>query len=143
MKESLISRKNVNGFIFEFFRDIGVIDEKGYGQIIGRLKDLVIRGGENLYPREIEEILVRQPNIQEAYVVGVPDERFGEELCAWIKLKDNCQFSVDDVKSALKGQLAHFKIPKYIIFVDEFPTTVTGKVQKFKMRTESIERLGL
>ena len=128
---------------FHFSSDIGVIDEKGYGQIIGRLKDLVIRGGENLYPREIEEVLVRHPDIQEAYVVGVPDERFGEELCAWIKLKEDCKISVEDMKSTLKGQLAHFKIPKYVMFVDEFPTTVTGKVQKFKMRTESIERLRL
>jgi fatty-acyl-CoA synthase len=126
------------------FRDIAVIYPNGYGQIVGRIKDLVIRGGENLYPREIEEVLVRHPSVAEAYVVGVPDERFGEELCAWIKLKPDTnadKINVDDIKAYCKGQLAHFKVPKYAIFVNEFPTTVTGKVQKFIMREESIIKL--
>ena len=112
---------------------------------------MVIRGGENLYPREIEEILLRHPNVQDAYVIGVPDERFGEELCAWIKLNTmekkagNSNFESDSsrIRVYLKEHLAHFKVPKYFLFVDEFPTTVTGKVQKYKMKEESIKKLGL
>ena len=120
---------------------------------MGRLKDLVIRGGENLYPREIEEVLLRHPNVQDAYVIGVPDERFGEELCAWVKLNKtiekkagNSNFEINDsssIKVYLKQHLAHFKVPKYFLFVDEFPTTVTGKVQKYKMKEESIKKFGL
>ena len=118
---------------------------------MGRLKDLVIRGGENLYPREIEEILLRHPNVQDAHVVGVPDERFGEELCAWVKLNpieekagnSNVENNESSIRVYLKEHLAHFKVPKYFLFVGEFPTTVTGKVQKFKMKEESIKKLGL
>ena len=118
---------------------------------MGRLKDLVIRGGENLYPREIEEILLRHPDVQDAHVVGVPDERFGEELCAWVKLNpieemagnSNVENNESSIRVYLKEHLAHFKVPKYFLFVGEFPTTVTGKVQKFKMKEESIKILGL
>ena len=126
---------------FLIFRDIAVIYSNGYGQIVGRIKDLVIRGGENLYPREIEEVLIHHPDVSEAYVVGVPDDRFGEELCAWIKLKSGSFGDELGIKTFCKAKLAHFKIPKYIMFVDEFPTTVTGKIQKFKMREESIKKL--
>ena len=128
-----------------FLRDIAVIYPNGYGQIVGRIKDLVIRGGENLYPREIEEVLIHHPSVAGAYVVGVPDDRFGEELCAWIQLKSNCKetCTVDEIKAFCKQKLAHFKIPQHILFVDEFPTTVTGKIQKFKMREMSIEKLGI
>ena len=105
---------------------------------------MVIRGGENIYPREIEEILVHHQNIIEAYVVGVPDERFGEELCAWVKLRNPHQeSSIDEIKSFCKNRLAHFKVPKYFLIVDDFPTTVTGKIQKFKMTEESINKLNL
>ena len=115
------------------------------------MKDLVIRGGENLYPREIEEILLRHPNVQDAHVVGVPDERFGEELCAWVKLNpieekavtSNVENNESNIRVYLKEHLAHFKVPKYFLFVDEFPTTVTGKVQKYKMKEESIKKFGL
>lgn len=119
-----------------------MIYPNGYGQIVGRKKDMVIRGGENLYPREIEEVLIHHPDVAEAYVVGVPDERFGEELCAWVKLsKENCQ--IEDIKNFCRSNLAHFKVPKYVLFVREFPLTVTGKIQKFKMREQSIEILDL
>ena len=104
---------------------------------------MVIRGGKNLYPREIEEILVHHSKVAEAYVVGVPDERFGEELCAWVKLHQNVHVSEEDLRTYCKSQLAHFKVPRYFIFVQDFPTTVTGKVQKFKIREESIKMLHL
>lgn len=125
-----------------FFRDVAIIYPNGYGQIVGRIKDLVIRGGENLYPREIEEVLVKHPSILDAHVVGVPDQRLGEELCAWIKVKENT-ITAEDVQEFCKLSLAHFKVPRYILFVDEFPVTVTGKVQKMKMKDQSIEKLGL
>ena len=131
------------------FSDIAIIQENGYGQIVGRIKDMVIRGGENLYPREIEEVLIRHKDIAEAYVVGVPDERMGEELCAWLKFslscgqKDDSTSIIEEIKEFCKQELAHFKIPKYFLVVDDFPTTVTGKIQKFKMRDESINKLRL
>merc|ERR1712080_217789 len=103
-----------------------------------------IRGGENLYPREIEEVLVRHKDIAEAYVVGLPDERLGEELCAWVKFsKEDSSTTIEEIKSFCKEELAHFKVPKYFFVVDNFPTTVTGKIQKFKMRQESINKLQL
>jgi len=107
--------------------DLGVMDAEGYITITGRSKDMVIRGGENIYPREIEEFLFKQ-------VFGVPDEHYGEELCAWIRLKDGCIATEEDIRGFCRGQITHFKIPRYVRFVDAYPMTVTGKVQKFMMR---------
>ncbi len=123
--------------------DLGVMDENGYLNIVGRSKDMVIRGGENIYPREIEEFLFRHPKIQQAQVIGVPDARFGEELCVWIMVQDGESLTEDEVRDFCDGQIAHYKIPRHIRFVDEFPMTVTGKIQKFKMREAMIEALGL
>jgi fatty-acyl-CoA synthase len=121
--------------------DLGVLDADGYCNIVGRVKDMVIRGGENIYPREVEEYLYRHQKIQDVQVFGVPDDRFGEELCAWIKLRSGESADEEEIRDFCKGQIAHFKIPRYIRFVDEFPMTVTGKVQKFIMREKMIEKL--
>ncbi|TDH59359.1 AMP-binding protein [Dankookia rubra] len=123
--------------------DLATLDEDGYCNIVGRIKDLVIRGGENLAPREIEEFLFRHPKIQEVQVFGVADQRFGEELCAWIRLREGETMSEDEVRAFCQGQIAHQKVPRYIQFVDEFPMTVTGKAQKFIMRRVVEEQLGL
>jgi fatty-acyl-CoA synthase len=123
--------------------DLAVLDEQGYCRIIGRSKDLVIRGGENISPREIEEFLYRHPSVRDVQVVGLPDERFGEELCAWIVLQAGASAGADDIRAFCRGQIAHFKIPRYIKFVDSFPTTATGKVQKFVIKAAMIEELGL
>ena len=123
--------------------DLATIDDEGYCNIVGRIKDMVIRGGENVYPREIEEFLYRHPKIQDVQVIGVPDPRYGEELCAWVKLRDGENAAPEDIQDFCQGQIAHYKIPRYIKFVDAFPMTVTGKVQKFLMREETIRELGL
>lgn len=123
--------------------DIAVIDDEGYCNIVGRIKDLVIRGGENLYPREIEEFLYRHPKIQDVQIFGVADDRYGEELCAWIRMRPGETLTSDEVRAFCHGQIAHNKIPRYVEFVDEFPMTVTGKIQKFLMRQTVEERLGL
>jgi len=123
--------------------DLATMDEQGYVNIVGRLKDMVIRGGENVYPREIEEFLYRHPKIQDVQVIGVPDPRYGEEICAWIKLHDGKQATADEIREFCKGQIAHYKIPRYIEFVAEFPMTITGKIQKFVMREQTIGKLGL
>ena len=123
--------------------DLATIDEEGYCNIVGRIKDMVIRGGENLYPREIEEYLYRHPSIQDVQVFGVPDQRFGEELCAWVMLREGMEATAEDIKAFCQGQIAHYKIPRYIKFVHEFPMTVTGKIQKFVMRENMIAELGL
>jgi fatty-acyl-CoA synthase len=123
--------------------DLATIDADGYCNIVGRLKDMVIRGGENIYPREIEEYLFRHPKIQNAQVFGVPDEKTGEELCAWIVLRQGEYASEQDIRDFCRGQIAHYKVPKYVRFVDEMPMTVTGKVQKFLMREEMIRILDL
>jgi fatty-acyl-CoA synthase len=123
--------------------DIATMDEEGYLNISGRIKDMVIRGGENVYPREIEEFLYTHPAIRDVQVVGVPDERYGEELCAWIVRHAGAELTEEDVRTYCRGQIAHYKIPRYVLFVDAFPMTVTGKIQKFKMREESIRALGL
>jgi fatty-acyl-CoA synthase len=123
--------------------DLARIDEDGYCNIVGRLKDMVIRGGENIYPREIEEFLYRHPKVQEVQVFGVPDTRFGEELCAWIKLRTGMTASAEELKLYCKDQIAHYKVPRYIKFVENFPMTVTGKIQKFAMREQMIAELGL
>jgi fatty-acyl-CoA synthase len=123
--------------------DLGVIDEAGYGNIVGRLKDMVIRGGENVYPREVEEFLFGSPKVADVQVVGVPDPRYGEELCAWIKLRPGETASEDEIKAFCKGRIAHYKVPRYVRFVETFPMTVTGKVQKFEIRAAMIAELGL
>ena len=123
--------------------DLATMDDDGYCNIVGRIKDMVIRGGENIYPREIEEFLYRHPAIQDVQVFGVPDQRFGEELCAWIKVRAGEALSADDVKAFCKDQIAHYKVPRHIRFVDEFPMTVTGKMQKFIMRAQMEEELGV
>ena len=123
--------------------DIAVLDTDGYCQIVGRLKDMLIRGGENIFPREIEEFLFQHPKIEQAEVVGVPDPRYGEEICAWIRLVDGESATEEEIREFCRERIAHFKIPRYILFVDEFPLTITGKVQKYKMREQTIERLEL
>jgi fatty-acyl-CoA synthase len=123
--------------------DLATMDDEGYVNIVGRSKDMVIRGGENVYPREIEEFLYALEGIADVQVVGVPDDRYGEELCAWVIARPDANLDEDAVRDFCRGRLAHFKVPRYVIFTDEFPMTVTGKVQKFKMRETSIERLGL
>jgi len=123
--------------------DLAVIDDEGYCNIVGRIKDMVIRGGENLYPREIEEFLYRHPKIQDVQVFGVADNRYGEELCAWVRVRSGETLSAEEVRAFCEGQIAHNKIPRYVEFVDEFPMTVTGKIQKFLMRDTVEQRLGL
>jgi fatty-acyl-CoA synthase len=123
--------------------DIATIDDDGYVNISGRIKDMVIRGGENVYPREIEEFLYSHPAIRDVQVIGVPDERYGEELCAWIVVHAGAELNEENVREYCRGQIAHYKIPRYVRFVDGFPMTVTGKIQKYKMREESIAALGL
>ena len=124
--------------------DLATMDDEGYIQIVGRIKDMVIRGGENVYPKEIEEFLYTHPSISDVQVTGVPDKKYGEELIAWVKLAPGAEeVTADDLKAFCKGKITHFKIPRYFKFTDEFPMTVTGKIQKFKMREISIEELGL
>jgi fatty-acyl-CoA synthase len=124
--------------------DLAEMREDGYCTIVGRIKDMVIRGGENLYPREIEEFLYTHPDIEDVQVIGVPDEKYGEELCAWVKLREGAPpLDADAVRAFATGRLAHHKIPRYVMLVDEFPMTVTGKIRKVQMREETAERLGL
>jgi fatty-acyl-CoA synthase len=123
--------------------DLATMDEEGYVNIVGRSKDMIIRGGENVYPREIEEFLYTHPDVSDVAVIGVPDERYGEEIMAWVQLREGAGASGDDLRDFCKGKIAHYKVPRYVKFVDEFPMTITGKVQKFKMREMAIEELGL
>lgn len=123
--------------------DLATIDAEGYCNIVGRIKDMVIRGGENIYPREVEEFLFRHPKVAEVQVIGVPDPRMVEELCAWIRLKPGESATEEEIRDFCRGQIAHYKIPKHIRFVEEFPMTVTGKVQKFLMRERMVADLGL
>ncbi len=123
--------------------DLATMDAEGYVNIVGRIKDMVIRGGENIYPREIEEFLYRHPMVQDVQVVGVPDAKYGEELCAWIIPRPGTSPTEQDIRGFCQGQIAHYKIPRYIRFVQGFPLTITGKVQKFKIRDEMKEQLGL
>jgi fatty-acyl-CoA synthase len=123
--------------------DLATMDEDGYVKIVGRIKDMVIRGGENIYPREIEEFLYTHPAVADVQVIGVPDERYGEELMAWVILRPGASATEEEVREFCAGRIAHYKIPRYVKFVSEFPMTVTGKVQKFKMRESAIEELGL
>jgi fatty-acyl-CoA synthase len=121
--------------------DLAVIDEEGYCDIVGRVKDMIIRGGENIYPREIEEYLFQHPKVQQAAVFGIPDEKYGEAVVAWVSLNDGETSDAEEIRSYCKEQIAYYKVPKHIIIVDEFPLTVTGKIQKFKMRQQTIEKL--
>jgi fatty-acyl-CoA synthase len=124
--------------------DLAVMREDGYCTIVGRIKDMVIRGGENIYPREIEEFLYQHPDVEDVQVIGVPDEKYGEELCAWLKMKaDATPLDADAVRAYASGRLAHYKIPRYVMVVDEFPMTVTGKIRKVEMREKATADLGL
>jgi len=123
--------------------DLGVLDKAGYCQIVGRTKDLVIRGGENISPREVEEFLYRHPAVRDVQVFGVPDAKFGEELCAWIVLRPGVAVETEDIRTFCKGQIAHFKVPRYVKFVEGYPTTTSGKVQKFVLRERAASELGL
>ena len=123
--------------------DLATMDEEGYVNIVGRIKDLVIRGGENVYPREVEEFLYTHPQIADVQVIGVPDERYGEELMAWVRLRDGASITPEQLREFCRGRIAHYKIPRYVKLVDGFPMTVTGKVQKFRMREQAIDELGL
>ena len=119
--------------------DLATIDAEGYCAIVGRIKDMVIRGGENIYPREVEEFLYKHPKIVDVQVFGVPDPKYGEEMCAWIKLRDDATMTEEEVRAFCRDRIAHYKVPRHVRFVQEFPMTVTGKMQKYLMR-EAMER---
>jgi len=123
--------------------DLAVMDADGYVSIVGRIKDMIIRGGENIYPREIEEFLYSHPKVSDVQVIGVPDVKYGEEVCAWVRLRHGDETTEDELRAYCRGQIANYKIPRYIRFTTDFPTTVTGKIQKFRMREISIAELGL
>jgi fatty-acyl-CoA synthase len=129
----------VNGWLHS--GDLGTMNEHGYVRITGRIKDMIIRGGENIYPREIEEFLFTHPQISEVQVFGIEDPKMGEEVCAWIHLKDGQTATEEQIREFCKGQISHFKIPRYVRFVDEFPMTVTGKIRKIEMRAIMAEEL--
>ena len=123
--------------------DLATMDAEGYINIVGRIKDMIIRGGENVYPREIEEFLYTHPKISDVQVIGLPDPKYGEEIMAWVRVKPGEQVTAEELQAFCKGQIAHYKVPRYFKFVDAFPMTVTGKIQKFQMRQQSTEELGL
>jgi fatty-acyl-CoA synthase len=123
--------------------DLATIDGDGYVSIVGRIKDMIIRGGENVYPREVEEFLYGHPDITDVQVIGVPDARLGEEIMAWVKVRPGAELTEDDVRTFCRGRIAHFKVPRYVRFAGDFPMTVTGKVQKFRMREISVAELGI
>jgi fatty-acyl-CoA synthase len=123
--------------------DLATMDDAGYVRIVGRSKDMIIRGGENVYPREIEEFLYTHPEVADVQVVGLPDERYGEEIAAFVILREGAELDADGVREFCSGKIAHYKVPRYVIAVDEFPMTVTGKIQKFKLRDHAVEELGL
>jgi fatty-acyl-CoA synthase len=122
--------------------DLATMDDAGYLQIVGRSKDLIIRGGENIYPREIEEYLYAHPAVSDVQVVGIPDERYGEVVVAFVRREADAELDADAVREHCRGRIAHFKVPSDVLFVAEFPMTVTGKVQKFKLREQAIAELG-
>ncbi|MDZ3992034.1 3-[(3aS,4S,7aS)-7a-methyl-1,5-dioxo-octahydro-1H-inden-4-yl]propanoyl:CoA ligase [Pseudomonas sp. Teo4] len=123
--------------------DLAVMDEQGYVRIVGRSKDMIIRGGENIYPRELEEFFFTHPAVADVQVIGVPCKKYGEEIVAWVRLHPGHVATEDELREWAKARIAHFKVPRYFRFVDEFPMTVTGKVQKFRMREISVEELAL
>jgi fatty-acyl-CoA synthase len=137
------SAKAIDGARWMHTGDLALMDDEGYVNIVGRIKDMIIRGGENVYPREIEEFLYTHPQIQDVQVVGLPDEKYGEEIMAWVKLKPGATTTSEEVRDFCRGRIAHYKIPRYVKFVEAFPMTVTGKIQKFIMRNQSIQELGL
>ena len=121
-----------------------VMREDGYAEIVGRIKDMIIRGGENIYPREIEEFLYTHPDVADVQVIGVPDPRYGEEVMAWVRLREGAEpLTAEGLREYCQGKLAHYKVPRYVKIVDEFPMTVTGKIRKIEMREVSVEELGL
>ena len=123
--------------------DLATMDEEGYIRIVGRIKDMIIRGGENVYPREIEEFLYSHPAVADVQVVGVPDERYGEEIMAWVITREGATIDEETLRDYCRGQIAHYKIPRYVASCSDFPMTVTGKIQKHKLREQAIEALGL
>jgi len=123
--------------------DLATMDDEGYIAIVGRIKDMVIRGGENVYPREVEEFLYGHPSVADVQVIGVPDEKYGEELMAWVRLRPERTLTIEELREFCQGKLAHYKIPRYLHVTDEFPMTVTGKIRKVEMRERSVEILGL
>ena len=123
--------------------DVAVMDEEGYIQITGRLKDMICRGGEKIFPREVEEFLFTHPKIAEAYIIGVPDAYYGEQVMAWVKVKTGQAMTAEELQAFCEGKIMGYKIPHYLKFVDDFPKTVTGKVQKYRMREISAQELGL
>lgn len=137
------TRQTIDSDRWNHTGDLGIMDDEGYFRIVGRLKEMVIRGGENIYPREIEEFLHTNPKIEDVYIIGVPDEKYGEELMAWVKVKDKQQLSENEIREFCDGKIARYKIPRYYKFVDDFPMTVSGKIRKLEMRDISIKELGL
>lgn len=135
------TRESIDSARWMHSGDLAIIDEEGYVGIVGRIKDMIIRGGENIYPKVIEEFLYTHPGIEEVSVIGVPDEKFGEQICAWIQLKKGSKITDIEIKEYCRGKIAYYKIPEYILFVDEFPMTVTGKIRKAEMREISIKKL--
>ncbi|MGI9612953.1 MAG: AMP-binding protein, partial [Acidimicrobiales bacterium] len=123
--------------------DLAEMDVEGYVNIVGRIKDMIIRGGENVYPREIEEFLYGHPRVRDVQVIGVPDERYGEEIMAWVQTEDGEEITLEEIREFCTGKIAHYKVPRYVAATDEFPMTVTGKIQKFKLRDDAVERFGL
>jgi fatty-acyl-CoA synthase len=123
--------------------DLAVMDDDGYVSIVGRIKDMIIRGGENIYPREVEEYLYTLPQIDQVDVIGVPSERYGEEVMAWVRLREGTRATREDLIAACRGQIATYKIPRYWKFVDSFPMTITGKTQKYRMREIATAELDL
>jgi fatty-acyl-CoA synthase len=123
--------------------DLATIDDEGYVNIVGRIKDMIIRGGENIYPKEIEAFLLTHPKVNNVQVIGVPDEKYGEAVMAWIKVHEGVRITEQELIDFCKGKIAHYKIPKYFKFVEECPKTVTGKIRKVEMREKSIKELGL
>ncbi len=130
---------DIDGFMHS--GDLATFDEQGFAAIVGRIKDMIIRGGENIYPREIEEYLLGHPSVEDVAVVGLPDEKYGEEVCAWVRLEAGEQLTEEELRAFCRDQIAHYKIPRYIRFVDAFPMTVTGKVQKFLIREQMVAEL--
>jgi fatty-acyl-CoA synthase len=123
--------------------DLATMDDEGYVNIVGRIKDMIIRGGENVYPREIEEFLYTHPDVVDVQVVGVPDERYGEEVAAFVIAREGAALDTESVREFCTGRIAHYKVPRYVVCVSEFPMTITGKIQKYKLREAAIEQLGL
>ena len=123
--------------------DLATMDPDGYVNIVGRIKDMIIRGGENIYPREIEEYLYGHPAIEDVQVIGIPDKKYGEQVMAWVKLREGAEATAEGIREFCRGRIAHFKVPEYVKFVDSFPMTVTGKIRKVEMREASIAELGL